>query len=43
MNISELNLPKKSIDFLLKQGYTELYPPQEDAVKADYLMIKKVS
>ena len=34
MNISELNLPKKSIDFLLEQGYTELYPPQEDAVKA---------
>ena len=34
MNISELNLPKKSIDFLLEQGYTELYPPQEDTVKA---------
>ena len=43
MNISELNLPQKSIDFLLEQGYTELYPPQEDAVKTGYLMIKKVS
>ena len=42
MNISELNLPKKSIDFLLEQGYTELYPPQEDAVKAGIIDGKSV-
>ena len=41
MNISELNLPKKSIDFLLEQGYTELYPPQEDAVKTGLFDDKK--
>ena len=41
MNISELNLPKKSIDFLLEQGYTELYPPQEDTVKAGLFDDKK--
>ena len=41
MNISELNLPKKSIDFLLEQGYTELYPPQEDTVKAGIFDDKK--
>jgi len=41
MNISELNLPKKSIDFLLEQGYTELYPPQEDAVKVGLFDDKK--
>ena len=42
MNISELNLPKKSINFLLEQGYTELYPPQEDAVKAGIIDGKSV-
>ena len=41
MNISELNLPKKSIDFLVEQGYTELYPPQEDTVKAGLFDDKK--
>ena len=41
MNISELNLPKKSIDFLLEQGYTELYPPQEDTVEAGLFDDKK--
>ena len=41
MNISELNLPKKSIDFLVEQGYTELYPPQEDAVKTGLFDDKK--
>ncbi len=37
MKISELNLSKAAIDFLKKEGYTELYPPQEDSIKAGLL------
>ena len=37
MKISELNLSKATIDFLKKEGYTELYPPQEDSIKAGLL------
>ena len=37
MKISELNLFKAAIDFLKKEGYTELYPPQEDSIKAGLL------
>ena len=37
MKISELNLSKSAIDFLKKEGYTELYPPQEDSIKAGLL------
>ncbi len=37
MKISELNLSKTAIDFLKKEGYTELYPPQEDSIKAGLL------
>ena len=34
MKIDELPLDPNIINFLKSQGYTELYPPQEDAIKA---------
>ena len=37
MKISELKLSKSAIDFLKNQGYTELYPPQEDSISAGLL------
>ena len=37
MNIDELSLDPNTINFLKSQGYTKLYPPQEDAVKAGVL------
>jgi len=37
MKISELKLSKSAIDFLKNQGYTELYPPQEDSIAAGLL------
>ena len=37
MNIDELPLDPNTINFLKSQGYTKLYPPQEDAVKAGVL------
>ena len=37
MKISELKLSKSAIDFLKNQGYTELYPPQEDSIIAGLL------
>ena len=37
MRISELDIPAKVKDLLLKRGYDELYPPQEEAIKADVL------
>ena len=37
MKISELQLPKQAIDFLSQQGYSNLFPPQEDSVKAGLL------
>jgi len=42
MKTSELNLPKPSLEFLKKQGYTELYPPQEDSIKAGLLDGKSI-
>ncbi|MGQ0795626.1 MAG: DEAD/DEAH box helicase [Nitrosopumilaceae archaeon] len=42
MKISELKLPKPAIEFLEKMGYGELYPPQEDSVKAGILDGKSV-
>jgi len=33
MNIDALSLDPNIINFLKSQGYTKLYPPQEDAVK----------
>ncbi|MGI0002785.1 MAG: DEAD/DEAH box helicase, partial [Nitrosopumilaceae archaeon] len=37
MKIAELQLPKQAIDFLSQQGYSNLFPPQEDSVKAGLL------
>ena len=37
MNIDELPLAPNIINFLKSEGYTKLYPPQEDAVKAGVL------
>ena len=37
MNISELKLSKSAIDFLKNEGYSELYPPQQDSVTAGLL------
>ncbi|MBI3253832.1 MAG: DEAD/DEAH box helicase, partial [Nitrosopumilales archaeon] len=37
MKISELQLPKQAIDFLSQQGYSNLFPPQEDSVKTGLL------
>ncbi|MDA7953761.1 MAG: DEAD/DEAH box helicase [Nitrosopumilus sp.] len=34
MRISELGLPKQAADLLESEGYSELWPPQEAAVKA---------
>jgi helicase len=34
MKISELNLPKPAKDFFKAEGYSELYPPQTDSIKA---------
>jgi len=42
MNIDELPLAPNIINFLKLQGYTKLYPPQEDAVKAGVLDGKSV-
>ena len=37
MKISELDIPKPAIKFLQEQGYSDLYPPQEDSVKQGLL------
>ena len=37
MNIDTLSLDPNTINFLKSQGYTKLYPPQEDAVKTGVL------
>lgn len=42
MKVSDLNLPKPAIEFLHKIGYSELYPTQEDSVKAGILEGKSV-
>ena len=42
MNIDELPLAPNIISFLKSEGYTELYPPQKDAVKARVLDGKNV-
>ena len=42
MNIAELPLEPNTINFLKSEGYTKLYPPQEDAVKAGVLDGKSV-
>ena len=42
MKIDELSLAPNIINFLKLQGYTKLYPPQKDAVKAGVLDGKNV-
>jgi len=42
MNIDELSIDPRIIDFLKSQGYTELYPPQKDAVNAGILDKKNI-
>ncbi len=42
MKIVELDLPKPVKDFLKAEGYSELYPPQEDSVSAGLLDGKSV-
>ncbi|MGI0097477.1 MAG: DEAD/DEAH box helicase, partial [Nitrosopumilaceae archaeon] len=37
MKISELRLSKPAIDFLKNEGYSELYPPQQDSITAGLL------
>ncbi len=37
MKVSELDIPDGVKDLLLERGLDELYPPQEDAIKADVL------
>ena len=37
MIVNELQLDPNAINFLKSEGYTELYPPQKDAVKAGVL------
>ena len=42
MRIDELSLDPNIINFLKSEGYTKLYPPQNDAVKAGVLNGKSV-
>jgi len=42
MRINELRLDPNTINFLKSEGYTELYPPQKDAVKAGVLDGKSI-
>jgi len=42
LKISELALPRTIKDILLENGYEELYPPQEDAIKAGALEGKNI-
>jgi len=42
MKIEKLDIPKPAIDFLKSEGFTKLYPPQAEAVKAGLLKGKSV-
>ena len=42
MKIEKLDIPKTAIDFLKSEGFTKLYPPQAEAVKAGLLKGKSV-
>ena len=42
MKIEKLDIPKPAIDFLKSEGFTQLYPPQAEAVKAGLLKGKSV-
>ena len=41
MKISKLDLKPEIIDFLISEGYEELFEPQEEAVKAGLFDDKK--
>ena len=42
MNIDELSIDPRLIDFLKSQGYIKFYPPQENAIKAGILDEKNI-
>ncbi|MEC4847718.1 MAG: DEAD/DEAH box helicase [Nitrosarchaeum sp.] len=42
MNIEKLDLLKPAIDFLLSEGFSKLYPPQEDCIDAGLLDGKSI-
>jgi helicase len=42
MKIEQLDIPPSAIDFLQKNGYVNLYPPQEKTVKAGLLQGKSI-
>jgi helicase len=42
MKITEVNLPKQAIDFLKNEGFSELYPPQQDSVDSGLLDGKNI-
>ena len=37
MKISDLKISKPAIDFLKKEGFVDLFPPQEDSIQAGLL------
>jgi helicase len=42
MKITEVNLPKQAIDFLKNEGFSELYPPQQDSIDSGLLDGKNI-
>ncbi len=42
MNVDELSIDPRIINFLKSQGYAELYPPQEDTINAGILDGKSI-
>ncbi len=42
MKIEKLDLLKPAIDFLLSEGFSKLYPPQEDCIDAGLLDGKSI-
>ncbi|MDH3610878.1 MAG: DEAD/DEAH box helicase [Nitrosopumilus sp.] len=42
MNIEKLDLPESAIEFLKSEGFSKLYPPQTDSIKAGLLKGKSV-
>jgi len=43
LNITNLNVPKNLIDLLTVKGYNELYPSQQEAIKAIILKGENIS
>jgi helicase len=42
MKIEQLDIPPLAIDFMQKNGYVELYPPQEKTIRAGLLEGKSI-